>query len=64
MVLLLEADLWQQLPVAAMAFVVVWQVAREKSPEAAEFRTILVGLSGRQTDQVKNLASACPPGIY
>lgn len=52
-----EAERWQQtnanaiakrLLVAAMACVTVWQLGRDESPEAAEFRTVLVGLSGRQ----------------
>ncbi len=52
-----EVEHWQQttaeavakrLLIAAMACVVVWHLARDKSPEAAELRTVLVRLSGRQ----------------
>ena len=52
-----EVEHWQQrtaeavakrLLIAAMACIVVWHLARDKSPEAAELRTVLVRLSGRQ----------------
>jgi hypothetical protein len=52
-----EAECWQQetaqavarrLAVASMAGVVVWKLARDDSPEAEEFRGVLVRLSGRQ----------------
>lgn len=52
-----EVEHWQQttaaavakrLLIAAMACVVVWHLARDKSSEAAEFRRLLVRLSGRQ----------------
>lgn len=52
-----EVEHWQQttaaaiakrLLIAAMACVVVWHLARDKSPQAAEFRALLVRLSGRQ----------------
>jgi len=52
----LQLEHWQQetaaalakrLLVASMACAVVWQVARDESPEAAEFRRLLVSLSGR-----------------
>jgi hypothetical protein len=52
-----QVEQWQQesaaaiakrLLITAMACVIVWQVARSKEPEAAEFRQVLVGLSGRQ----------------
>jgi hypothetical protein len=52
-----EAECWQQetaqavarrLAVASMAGVVVWNLARDDSPEAEEFRGVLVRLSGRQ----------------
>jgi hypothetical protein len=52
-----QVESWQQetavtlsrrLLVAAMASVVVWRLARENTPEAAEMREVLVRLSGRQ----------------
>jgi hypothetical protein len=52
-----QLEHWQQetalavakrLLVAAMACVVVWEVARAPGPEAAALRTVLVRLSGRQ----------------
>lgn len=52
-----EVEHWQQttaeavakrLLIAAMACIVVWHVARDKSPQAAELRTVLVRLSGRR----------------
>jgi len=42
------AALARRLLVAAMATVVVWRLARDESPAAAEFRDVLVRLSGRQ----------------
>lgn len=53
----LELECWQQrtalavarrLLIASMACVLIWQLERDESPEAAEFREILVKLSGRQ----------------
>jgi hypothetical protein len=52
-----QAECWQQetaaavarrLAVASMATVVVWKLARDASPEAEEFRGLLVRLGGRQ----------------
>jgi hypothetical protein len=52
-----QIESWQQesasamakrLAVAAMACVIVWKLARDTSPAAAELRQALVGLSGRQ----------------
>jgi hypothetical protein len=52
-----QIEFWQQesapamakrLAVAAMACVIVWKLARDASPAAAELRQALVGLSGRQ----------------
>jgi hypothetical protein len=52
-----QLEHWQQetaeavarrLLVASMACVVVWQVARDSTPEAAELRELLIRLSGRQ----------------
>lgn len=42
------AALARRLAVAAMAAVVVWNLARDESPEAGEMREVLVRLSGRQ----------------
>ena len=61
----LHAEEWQQetaaalarrLAVAAMAAVVVWKLARDERPEAAEFRQVLVRLSGRQMKRGKDAA--------
>ena len=52
-----QVEHWQQetaaavarrLAVTAMAAVVVWHLARDKRPEAAELRDVLIRLSGRQ----------------
>ena len=37
----------KRLLVASMACAVVWRLARDEAPEAAEFRSLLVSLSGR-----------------
>lgn len=42
------AALTRRLLVASMACVLVWQIARDESPEAAELRGVLIRLSGRQ----------------
>jgi hypothetical protein len=55
-----EVEYWQQetaealarrLTVAAMAAVVVWHLARDERPEAAQLRDVLVALSGRQMNR-------------
>ena len=55
-----HVEQWQQesaeaiakrLLVTAMACVVVWQVARTKSPQAEAARSLLVRMSGRQTSR-------------
>ncbi len=52
-----QLEAWQQesalaiakrLLVASMACVTVWEIAADNSPEAAELRTFLIKLSGRQ----------------
>ena len=57
-----ELEHWQQedaeaiarrLLVASMACVVVWQLMRNNTPEAAEVRELLVRLSGRQMKRTK-----------
>ena len=47
----------RRLLVAAMAGVVVWQLAHDNSPAAAEMREVLVRLSGRQMKRGKNARS-------
>ncbi|MGI8978925.1 MAG: transposase [Pirellulaceae bacterium] len=42
------AALARRLLIASMACVVVWQLAQDESPEAAQLRDILIRLSGRQ----------------
>lgn len=42
------AALTRRLLIASMACVVVWQLARDESPEAGRLRDILIRLSGRQ----------------
>jgi hypothetical protein len=67
-----QLECWQQekaelfvrrLAVAAMAGVVVWRLAREKSPEAAEMRGVLVRLSGRQMKRGKNARPFTEPAL-
>ncbi len=68
-----EAEYWQQetgsavarrLLVAAMACVVVWGLARQKSREARELRELLVRLSGRQMKhRVPHTAPALLAGL-
>lgn len=41
-------SLSRRLVIAAMSAVIVWQLARDESPRAAEMREVLVRLSGRQ----------------
>ena len=53
----------RRLLVAAMACVVVWQLARENTPQAAEMRDVLVHLSGRQMKRGKNLRSFTEPAL-
>jgi hypothetical protein len=42
------AALARRLLIASMACVLVWQLARNPAPEAAQLRSLLVRLSGRQ----------------
>lgn len=67
-----QIECWQQetaqvfarrLTVAAMAGVVVWRLAREESPEAAEMREVLVRLSGRQMKRGKNARPLTEPAL-
>jgi hypothetical protein len=67
-----EAECWQQeaaravarrLAVASMAGVVVWKLARDRSPEAEEFRGVLVRLSGRQIKRGRSPDGAPRPAF-
>jgi hypothetical protein len=67
-----QVESWQQenaatfaprLVVAAMACVIVWRLARENTPEAAEMRNVLVRLSGRQMKRGKNSRSFTEPAL-
>ena len=67
-----QVECWQQesagalirrLLVAAMACVVVWKLARDARPEAAELRTALVGLSGRQIARGKDSRGFTEPAL-
>jgi hypothetical protein len=53
----------RRLLVAAMAGVIVWRLARENTPQAAEMRDVLVHLSGRQMKRGKNLRSFTEPAL-
>ena len=53
----------RRLLVAAMACVVVWRLARDRSPAAAEMREVLVRLSGRQMKRGKNGPSFTEPAL-
>ena len=67
-----QVESWQQesaaavakrLAVAAMACVVVWKLARDPSPAAAELRQALVGLSGRQMKRGKEARPFTEPAL-
>ena len=67
-----QAESWQQetaaalarrLAVASMAAVVVWGLARDRRPEAAELRTVLVRLSGRQMKRTKDSRGFTEPAL-
>jgi hypothetical protein len=53
----------QRLLVAAMACVIVWRLARENSPQAAEMRDVLVRLSGRQMKRGKDRRCFTEPAL-
>lgn len=57
------AALARRLLVAAMAAVVVWRLARDPSPQAAEMRDLLVRLSGRQMKRGKNARPFTEPAL-
>jgi hypothetical protein len=67
-----QVECWQQetaaamsrrLLVAAMAGVVVWRVARDPSPQAAQMREVLVRLSGRQMKRGKDARCFTEPAL-
>lgn len=67
-----QAECWQQetaeavarrLAVASMAAVVVWKLARDQRPEAAQLRRVLVRLSGRQMKRTKNSRGFTEPAL-
>lgn len=67
-----QVECWQQetpeafarrLTVAAMACVLVWRLARDKTPRAAETRELLVRLSGRQIKRGKNRPGFTEPAL-
>jgi Transposase DDE domain len=67
-----QVECWQQetpeafarrLTVAAMACVVVWRLARDNSPRAAETRDFLIQLSGRQMKRGKNRPGFTEPAL-
>ena len=67
-----QVESWQQesasamakrLTVAAMACVVVWKLARDASPAAAELRQALIGLSGRQMKRGDKARSFTEPAL-
>jgi hypothetical protein len=57
------AALARRLAVAAMACVVVWRLARDDRPEAAELRQVLVRLSGRQVRRGKDAPGYTEPAL-
>jgi hypothetical protein len=57
------AALSRRLLVAAMSAVIVWRLAREESPQAAEMREVLVRLSGRQMKRTTNARPFTEPAL-
>jgi hypothetical protein len=67
-----QAECWQQetaaalarrLTVSSMAAVVVWKLARDQRPQAAQFRDVLVRLSGRQTKRGNDARGFTEPAL-
>jgi hypothetical protein len=67
-----QVEHWQQetaealarrLAVTAMAAVVVWRLARDQRPEAAELRDVLVRLSGRQMKRGRQARGFTEPAL-
>lgn len=57
------AALSRRLLVAAMAAVVVWQLARDDSPPAHQLRQLLVQLSGRQIKRTRDARDFTEPAL-
>ena len=57
------AALSRRLTVAAMAAVVVWQLARDDSPQAQDLRQLLVQLSGRQIKRTRQARDFTEPAL-
>jgi len=53
----------RRLIVTAMTAVLVWQIARDPSPQAAQLRQTLVKLSGRQMKRTKNSRGFTEPAL-
>jgi len=53
----------KRLLVTAMCCVIVWQLARDKTPQAEPFRQVLVQLSGRQIKRGKNRPTFTAPAL-
>lgn len=53
----------RRLRVAAMSMVVLWRLAREDSPQAAQMREVLVRLSGRQMKRTRNARPFTEPAL-
>jgi len=53
----------RRLAVSAMAAVVVWRLARDEDPSAAELRKVLVQLSGRQMKRGKGARPFTEPAL-
>jgi hypothetical protein len=67
-----QVEHWQQetaeavarrVAVAAMGAVVVWRLARDERPEAAEMRDVLIRLSGRQMKTGRNARGFTEPAL-
>lgn len=67
-----QAECWQQetaravarrLTVASMAAVVVWRLARDQTPQAAQLRGLLVRLSGRQVKRTNDSRGFTEPAL-
>src|SRR5204862_823994 len=57
------AALARRLTVASMACVVVWHLARDQRPAAAELRSLLIRLSGRQMKRDANSRGFTEPAL-
>ena len=57
------ASLIRRLLVTAMSAVLVWQIARDQSPQAEQLRATLVKLSGRQMKRTRNAKGFTEPAL-